>query len=108
MEFLILIPIIAFIWGWCRTNPAVQPPPDLKPVSSNTFMSEDDDSYFSDSDDIFAGVDSDDTFADVDSNDASMANIDSNDWDGHTLADDLMFDPANSWCDFNIYHHHDE
>jgi hypothetical protein len=92
-----LIPIAAFIWGWLKSNPAVPPPPDLNPISSNIVI-EDEDYCFVDSEDTFAGVDTDNT---------SMNMFIDDDCDTHMLSDDLMFDPANSWCSFNIYHHDD-
>ena len=97
MEFLMLIPIAAFIYGWVKSNPAVTPPPDLNPVSSGMVI-EDDDNFFGDNDN---------TFTDYDTVDTSMSPFDSEDWDGHTLADDLMYDPAYSWNSTNIYHHDD-
>ncbi len=119
MEFLMLIPIAAFIYGWVKSNPAVTPSPDLNPVSLGMAM-EDDDVSFGDSDDTFVGIDTDDMLAGVDTDDTSMSTFDSedwddtsmppfasDDWDGHTLADDLMYDPAYSWNSTNIYHHDD-
>ncbi len=99
MEFLVLIPIIAMVWGWLKTNPSLPPPPD--PVyMNNSYEDLANDEYFWGTD----GID-----ASINSSSAEFLTDDSDDedWGGDVGSNDLMLDPLNSWCSYNIYHHDD-
>lgn len=114
MEALILIPIIAMIYGWAKTIPAMASPPEVDGITGViAFGNRHCDDYLQNDDSLFANDDDDsclfrgsDIFScDVGVNSSAFEN--SHLFDMHTMQDDLMFNPAFEWCSFNIYHHED-
>ena len=82
-----------------QTIPATEPPPEANDYNFLWSSCEENDDFdFDDGSNIFPC-------------DAGFVSMVSEDdctlWDNDFLSDDLMFDVANSWCTFNIYHHDD-
>jgi hypothetical protein len=114
MEALILIPIVAIIYGWAKTIPAgMASPPGVNGFDSddihavNGFCSdfvENDDLSTDDDFDLFHS----DNMSFCDGGFSSSLFDDSPAIDGHMLLDDLLYNPAYEWFEANIYHHHDD
>lgn len=107
MEIFILIPIIAVIYGWMHTIPSQPAPPEgVNGVAfGNGFCSDyvpNDESLFTDDDDTFStGMNFDD---DMNSDSGMSINDDICRFDQPDMLHEMMFNPINSWCDFNIFH----
>lgn len=114
MEALILIPIIAIIYAWMQTIPAGMVSPSVENGFdnggihvANGFCSD----YIENNDQLFTNNDSDlfnsDSMQSCNGGLSFSPFADDNLINVSTIGSDLMFDPINSWCSFNIYHHDD-
>lgn len=115
MEIFIIIPIVAVIYGWMQTFPAIKAPPagvngtDTGIIFGNGFS----DDYVQNDDSLFTYTD-DDIFSTGMSFDDDMhlsSSISFDDpgcgIDPPDMLHEMMFNPIFEWNSFNIFHHDD-